>query len=237
MKKPQFNSSYFHEACSWADDKFGLLEASRARYQLAFIASISAVMLLALAIITMLPLKKVQTIAVHHYENGVTTVEAQGNDHPPINKAQVESDIVRYVINRESYDDSSYRAQFELIRLLSDHSVAKEFEKQQTIRNPNAPINTLGTKISRQVHVYSINFIDSKELDNQEPKGKQNHHNLAEVVFSTKDHHKTQQQDKEKQFTALVSWRYTKPPESVEQRWKNFDGFEVTRYTRSQRNV
>ncbi len=68
---------YFHQACTWADDRFGLMEASRNRYQLAFLVSMLVVIVLAISMLVMLPLKSVQTVAVHHYENGVTTVESQ----------------------------------------------------------------------------------------------------------------------------------------------------------------
>ncbi len=237
MSIKKIHQSYFKQACDWADDKFGLLEASRARYQLAFYIAMGTTLSLALALACLAPLKQVQTIAVHHYQNGVTTVEAQSAQDTPANQAQVESDIVRYVINRESYDDSSYRAQFELVQLLSNNSVAKEFETEQTASNPDAPINQLGTRITRSVHVYSINFIDADSLNQKEIKAKQNHHNLAEVVFSVKDHDKAANRDSEKQYTALISWRYIKPSQSIEERWKNFDGFEISRYTKSQRNV
>nr|WP_265185078.1 hypothetical protein [Legionella pneumophila] len=33
----------------------------------------------------------------------------------------------------------------------------------------------------------------------------------------------------------MISWRYTNPPDSPETRWKNWDGFEVTRYSRQTR--
>src|SRR5690606_25195945 len=98
---------YFHEACSWADDKYGLLQASRARYQVAFLISMSLALLLSIAIICLMPLKRVQTVAVHHYENGITTVETESIDESQINRAQIESDIVRYIQHREAYDISS----------------------------------------------------------------------------------------------------------------------------------
>lgn len=234
MKKIQ---SYFHEASHWADERFGLIEASRNRYQAAFLSSLAVSVSLALAIVIMMPLKSVETVAIHHYENGVTTVEAPDLKTMPVNKAQVESDIVRYVINRESYDISSYQPQYELIALLSSDEVFKSYEKTESSSNPDAPINILGTKFNRSVHVYSINFIDKEGLNDTEVKRKQTHHNLAEVVFSVKDHDKSANRDKENHFTALISWRYNNPPASIEARWRNFDGFEVTRYSLAQRNI
>lgn len=204
---------------------------------MAFLIAMSAVVFLAFAMAMLLPLKSVQTVAVHHYDNGVSTVEAQSQKVQATSRAQIESDIVRYVIHRESFDVSSYRTQFELVTLLSANDVAREFEGQQSTRNLQAPINQLGTKVTRSVHVYSINFIDDSELNTKERKTKQQHHNLAEVVFLVKDHDKTSLQDTEQQFSALISWQYVKPSNSIEERWQNFNGFEVTRYTLAQRNI
>lgn len=229
--------SYFKQACSWADDKYGLMATSRKRYQVAFIASLIAVICLCLSILCLMPLKQVQTIAVHHYDNGVTTVAPLSEGIPNMNQAQIESDIVRYIINRESYDSSSYRSQFELVGLLSSDTVTREYEAEQSTRNEQSPINVLGTKVTRSVHIYSINFIDTKAQNENERKSKRNHDNLAEVVFSIKDRDKASNRDSEQQYSAIISWRYTKPSNSIEKRWKNFDGFEVTRFTKSQRNV
>lgn len=229
--------TYFKEACAWADDKYGLIEVSRKRYQVAFIATLMSVMCLCIAIVSLMPLKKVQTIAIHHYDNGVTTVAPLSDGIPVVNQAQIESDIVRYIINRESYDSSSYRSQFELVGLLSSDMVTRDYESEQSSRNEQSPINILGTKVTRSIHVYSINFIDTKSQNKKERNNKRNHDNLAEVVFSIKDHNKASNRESEQQYSALISWRYTKPSNSIEERWKNFDGFEVTRYTKSQRNV
>lgn len=233
----KLDHSYFKQAASWADDNYGLLKASRARYQTAFYLSLGSSLAMALAITLMMPLKTIQTVAVHHYDNGITTVEAESKKTSPINRAQIESDLVRYINNRESYDVSSYRSQYKLIQLLSDTSVAREYESQQSSRNPEAPINHLGTKFTRNVHIYSINFIDDENLNAKERKVKQTHHNLAEVVFAIQDHDKAANRDSEQQFTALISWHYISPSNSIEERWQNFDGFEVTRYTKAQRNI
>lgn len=237
MSSHQNHGHYFKEATGWADDKFGLIEASKTRYQYAFFASLAVAAMLALAIAVMMPLKSIQTVAVHHYENGITTVDTEQFDASPKRRGQVESDIVRYVVNRESYDISSYRSQFELVHLLSNSTVVSEYEAEQKASNQNAPLNLLGTRFTRKVHVYSINFLDSEQLNEKASKKKKNHADVAEVVFSISDYDKQTGREAEKQYSALVSWRYLNPPSNAKERWQNFDGFEVTRYTRVQRNV
>lgn len=229
---------YFDKACSWADDRFGAIEASRNRFRLAFILAMLFCTSLSIAISVMMPLKQLEPIIIHQYANGVTTAERLQQDLPPATQAQVESDLVRYVINRESYDSTSYRAQFELIHLLSASSIAADYEREQRAGNPDSPLSKLGMQSSRQVHVYSVNFIDHENFNDKEQKGKRrNHHDLAEVVFAITDKNKMTGVEEEHHYTALMSWHYTGIPASPNDRWKNWNGFEVTRYSTQQRNV
>lgn len=238
MNKAPLRGDYFKQACEWADDRLGGIEASRNRYRLAFLSTMVLCAALALAISMMMPLKQLEPIMIHHYENGVTVAEHIKKQQPQATQAQIESDLVRYVNFRESYDMSSYRAQFELIHLLSSGSVALEYDKAQRSSNKESPVNQLGTQNSRSVHVYSVNFIDEERLNTQEQKGKKrNHHDLAEVVFSTKDHNKATGAEVEHHFTALIAWNYRGIPSSPDARWNNWNGFEVTRYSVQQRNV
>jgi type IV secretion system protein VirB8 len=170
---------------------------------------------------------------VHHYDNGVTTVEPVTQTNAPINRAQVESDIARYIEHRESYDVSSYRAQFELIHLLSDAQVEKEYVAEQDKANPESQIKILNHHIKREVHIYSINFLDSA-LWNEKDIHK-DHHPLAEVVFSLIDTDKMTGKSTSSHYNAMISWHYTNPPNSPETLWKNWDGFEVTRYSKQTR--
>jgi type IV secretion system protein VirB8 len=173
-------------------------------------------------------------LLVHHYDNGVTTVEA-AHTNTPLNRTQVESDIARYIQFRESYDDSSYRAQFELIHLLSNNTVAKEYVMEHDASNKTSPIKILGNHSKREVRLYSINFLDSL-LANEEDVHK-DHHALAEVVFSLVDTDKLSGKSIATHYNAMISWHYTTPPASPEARWQNWDGFEVIRYSKQPRVV
>jgi type IV secretion system protein VirB8 len=179
--------------------------------------------------------QKLLPLMVHHYDNGVTTVEPINQGSAPINKAQVESDIVRYITNREAYDISSYRAQFDLIGLLSSPAVSAEYIKEQDKNDKDAPINTLGASASRLVHVYSINFLDTA-LFNEKDIDK-DHQNVAEVVFTLTDTDKSGSKVVEHHYSALISWQYVTPTTSPVARWQNWDGFQVIRYNKTIRNV
>jgi type IV secretion system protein VirB8 len=237
LNKSKTNTStdYFKHAKSWSDDVFGAVEQSRNRYKTAFLGSI---LLNSLALIAVVTLSQIQTLVpllVHHYDNGVMTVEPLKNDNAPINKAQIESDIVRYITNRESYDMSSYRSQYSLISMLSGESVLRQFNQEQDKSSKESPINLLGTTGFREVHVYSINFIDT--LMHNEKDIHKDHQNLAEVVLTLADVDKSTGHKTVKHYSAMISWQYTEPSSAPDVRWNNWDGFLVTRYSKQLRNV
>ncbi len=226
---------YFKEARTWADDQFGRESLSRKRYQIAFltamglnIASIAVIGVLANSQ-TLVPMM------VHHYNNGVTTVEPLSQKNAPINRSQIESDLVRYIQHRESYDASSYRAQFNLVHMLSSPQVEKEYSAEQNPSNKTSPIKLFGSVGKREVHIYSINFLDT--VFENEKDIYRDHHNLAEVVFSLTDTDKLTAKTSQSHYSALVSWQHRNPPDSPEDRWQNWDGFEVTRYSKSPRSM
>lgn len=234
MTAKERKADVFSSAKSWAEDRFAMNERSRARYQAAFLGSLSLNVLAIIAVFTLANLHTLVPLIVHHYDNGVTVVEPGHQKEAPVNRAQVESDIVRYVQNRESWDIASYRYQFDLVKLLSSNTVAREYVAIQQARNPNSPVKKLGERFSRKVHVYSVNFLDNV-IKNQKDLHK-NHSNLAEVVFSLTDTDKSTGNAISQTWSALVAWQYVKPSESPEERWNNFDGFMVTSYSIQPRN-
>lgn len=229
-------NQYFKEARSWADDCFGQMEKSRNRYKVAFLSAMgfSAIAIGAVAVLS--SWQTVVPLVVHHYDNGVVTVEQGNESNLPASKAQTESDLVRYVQHRESFDTSSFRSQFNLVSLLSNNQVAGEYHREQARNSKESHVKTLGATVRRETHVYSIHFLDS--LAGNDNDIKKDHQNLAEVIFSIKDIDKDNGRIiQTAHHTALLSWRYIGMPASPEDRWQNFNGFEVTRYTKQARVV
>jgi type IV secretion system protein VirB8 len=227
--------NYFKNARTWADDNFARIEVSRNRYQVAFMIAMFLNICALIAVTVLANLQTLVPMLVHHYDNGIMTIEPLSQTNAPINKTQVESDLVRYITNRESYDLSSYRAQFDLVSLLSNSTVNDEYLREQAKTNKTAPINQLASNSSRSVHIYSINFLDNFIFNDKDlPK---NHQNLVEVVFTLTDTDKSTGKQIAQHFNALISWRYLKPSNAPDIRWQNWDGFQVTRYSKQLRNV
>lgn len=239
MSKPVKKDSYqdyFNRARTWADDNFSQLQQSRNRYQTAFLLAMGLNIAAVFGVAILANMQTLVPLLVHHYDNGIVTVEPLTNKNAPINKAQVESDIAKYITNREAYDSASYRAQFDLIALLSDEKVNKEYLQEQDKNTKEAPINTLSLHASRSVHIYNINFLDTL-IFNQEDLHK-NHQNVAEVAFTITD---TDKNNSSKtaviHYNALISWQYATPSKVPGERWLNWDGFRVIRYSKQMRNV
>lgn len=238
VNKSQSNKAlqtYFKEARRWADDNFARIEVSRNRYQAAFLLAMVLNFFSVGAVAVLANLQTLVPMLVHHYDNGITTIEPLSPANAPLNKTQVESDIVRYISNRESYELSSYRAQFDLVSLLSSASVNDEYLREQDKSNPVAPINTLANQGFRSVHIYSINFLDNLIFNEKDLT--KNHHNVVEVVFTLTDTDKQSGKQTVQHYNALLSWHYLKPSDAPHLRWQNWDGFQITRYSKQLRNV
>lgn len=236
--KPQQKElpDYFQQAKSWADDYYTSMVASRNRYRVAFFSAMGLSILLALSVATLVPTQRLIPMAVTQFADGDVTVTPLTNPHPPMNQAQTESDIVRYLVNRESFSADSYDVQYRLVMLLSSEHVANEYAHEQSVSNPASPINTLGRKATKLVHVESILFLDKADLPHQ-PGEKAPHSNLAQVNFTVTIRQRASGQHKTIPLTALVSWAYQGIPNDPDKLWQNWDGFHITRYQLQQRSV
>lgn len=238
VKKAPKAEDYFASAKSWADDIYIATVASRNRYCTAFYWVSGIASCLALAIVMLVPLQHTEYVIIHQTENGIVWVEPLNQKYAPKIKALAESEIVRYVINRESYNPSSYDEQYSLINLLSDAEVADQYGEEQNVNNKNSPINILSNKSYRTVHIENVVFLDKADLqNNKNKKDKRTHTNLAQVNFTITDHDKLADTKHTTPLIALISWTYRGTPQNPENKWRNWDGFTVTRYSVEQRNI
>ena len=196
--------NYFTQARNWADDIYTTTIISRNRYQMAFFAAMGLVALSMLALIVLIPLQHTELLLVNHYPDGRVLVEPIHQPYAPSNPSQVESELIHYVVNRESFAESS---------------------------------NVLKRDGLRTVHVESVIFIDSVLKNKGKPPSEQAHTNLAEVNFTVSDQSKNSTLIKTHALTVLISWTYRGTPKDPGDRWRNWNGFTVTRYSVEQRNL
>ncbi len=228
--------NYFEKAKSWADDIYTETIASRNRYRTALVASIFLLTGLIVVLIMLIPLEHTTLVIVHHAEDGTVWVEPLHQSYAPRNKAELEGEIVRYISNRESYSASSYHKQYSLVNLMSSSRVAKQYMHSQRYSNKHSYVNRFGNRGIRTVHIDNVIFLDKTSLNRVKHKS-DNHHNLAQVNFVVTNHDKLTGKTTKKALLALVSWAYRGTPADPESKWRNWNGFTVTRYTIEQRNV
>lgn len=237
-KSPQENSNenYFQLATSWADDYYVRMVSSRNRYQIAFLAAIGLCALLTLSIIMLSHTHEYIPLLVHHYDSGAVSVSPASQRGAPENQAEVESDLVRYIVSRESYDPASFGEQYQLVTLLSDASVAHVYQSQQNADDDQAFIHRFSNKSVRSVKIEDVNFLDNEAM-NMNEKHEKNHKNLAEIHFIVTDKNLSSGKESKTPFVAIVAWEYGGIPNDPEVRWMNWNGFTVVSYQRNQRTV
>lgn len=175
-------------------------------------------------------------LLVHHYESGAVSVEPVKQHYAPKSQVEIESELVRYVVNRESYDPASFSESYQLVHVMSDNNVARQYAEDQNAEDKRSFIARFGDKTIRVTHIESVNFLDNEEL-NQTEKGGKHHKNLAEVNFIVTDKDSHGGSTKRTPYVAIISWTHAGIPEDPEIRWMNWDGFVVTSYHVNQRTV
>ena len=237
-KSPQEinNENYFQLATSWADDYYARLASSKHRYQIAFLAAMGLCSLLTVSVMMLSHTHEYIPLLVHHYDSGAVSVSPASQTGAPKNQAEVESDLVRYIISRESYDPASFSEQYQLVTLLSDSMVAHAYQAQQNADDDEALIHRFGSKSIRSVKIEDVNFFDNEDKNVNEKREK-NHKNLAEIHFTVTDKSLSSGKESKTPYIAIVSWSYGGIPNDPEVRWMNWNGFTVTSYQRNQRIV
>jgi len=227
-------SGYFTLARSWADDIYTTTVASRNRYRVAFLCAMGLSIGLSMAVFSLVPLQHIEPLVVHYTRDGDVWVAPTHQPSPPNNQALTESELVRYIQNRESYDPATYDEQYQLISLTSNRIVMHQYQRSQATSNRFSPIKVLGNKGYRTVHVEAVVF-----MDHEQPSRKNNKHhaNLAEINFTITDHKNNGAIIQKIPLTVLVSWAYRGTPRNPSLRWRNWDGFTITHYRVVQRNV
>jgi type IV secretion system protein VirB8 len=219
-------NDYFEQAKSWADDIYIETIASRQRYRIALLSSVLVIFLLSVGLMILLPLEHTQLVMVHHSQDGTVWIEPMNQSQLKIDRPQIESDIVRYIVNRESYSPDAYDYHYTLTHLLSNQVTAKEYQKSQSADNPDSSINHFKNRMIRKVHVDNIIFIKN------DPK-----HPLAQVNFKVIDHNRVTGRTNQHSMLALISWQYQGTPKKPKDRWQNWDGFLVTHYSVEQTHL
>ena len=227
---------YFEFARTWADDCYINLVNSRRHWrQICLYIMLPVNVIFIATIMTLVPLQHLQPLLVNHYDNGLVDIQPIKKSQLTIDKVMIQSEIARYVTNRESYSATSFDTRYQLVNMLSNKKVARQYRQFQNINNTQSPIALLKNNGYRIVHIQSIVLLDRQQSNNRIHQRR--HRNLAQVNFIAKDHNNLTGKIHITPFTALISWCHRGIPKDPSVRWLNWNGFNVTYYEVQKRNT
>lgn len=180
------------------------------------------ILMLLLLICCLVPNQRVVPLMVNHYQDG--RVDVVPLKSVKVSAGMINSDLVRYVVNRESFDKHAYASQYRLVALLSSPQVMRAFQHQQSQHSKASPVSLMRHGIYRTVFVDSVVLLDAKK-------------HLAQVNYVMTDHDPKHDKAHSQAMTALIRWHYGNVSPHSLYRWQNWNGFEVDYYQREQRHA
>lgn len=211
---------YYAQSASWAQEQNDALRASRRVAW--FVAGGASIIALALAVALMLltPLKTIvpYTLLVDRqtgYVQSLSPIEA--NRIQP-DSALTQSFLVQYVIAREGFDRATIQSDYRKVALWSADTARSSYMSEIQVSNPDSPLTRLQPGTTIQTRVRSVS-----------PLGK----DTALVRYETVQQGRNANAQAPRGWVAVISYRFSNAPMSVEDRFINPLGFQVTRYRRN----
>jgi type IV secretion system protein VirB8 len=183
------------------------------------------------------PLKSWEPIIVQkNTQTGEVFVDDIHNHYLPETSSEVQSDLVRYVVARETFSLSDNHARSRQVLYASSPPIAKGYNDLQDGNNPKSPFNLYGSKGFRTVKVEDVVFLDNASSALEKKKQQQEKiPTLAKVDFTTTE--SSGQMTVEKNWVVTIRFQYLGIPDEKEAAWLNWNGFTVTDYRVDQRNI
>jgi type IV secretion system protein VirB8 len=212
-------ASYFNRAKSWAVDEQASLRTMLSQTRFFAGGAVLIAVLEAFALMLLTPLKSVRPIPVlvDRQTGYVEVLREDGRRELRADTALTESLLAQYVIARESFDITDIAANYRKVALWSGDAARRDYLTTMPAANPNSPFR-----------LYPRSTIVDARIKSISPIGP----DVALVRFETR------RQDQDGRATALHAWaavvayRFTDAPMSVDDRLVNPLGFQVVRYRR-----
>ena len=208
---------YYANAGSWADERTRSVYASRKVAWIVAMVATAIALLLAIAIIFMLPLKTVvpHTLLVDKQTGFVQAIDPSQPQKIAASKALTQSFLVQYVQAREGFDISTVQGQFKKVALWSSGTVKSRYVNMMQAANPESPLTRFPRSTVIDVTVRSVSQLSD---------------NSALVRFSSIRRDQGGSEQPAENWMAVIQYRYSSAPMTVEDRYVNPLGFEVTDY-------
>jgi type IV secretion system protein VirB8 len=208
---------YYAQAGSWADERTQSIYASRKVAWIVAMVATAIALLLAIAILFLLPLKTVvpHTVLVDKQTGFVQALDPAAPQKITPNKALTQSFLVQYVEAREGFDISTVQGQFRKVALWTGGQAKSRYVNMMQATNPESPLAQLPRNTIIDVQVRSVSQISD---------------NSALVRFASIRRDQGGIEQPAQNWVAVVRYRYSNAPMMVEDRYVNPLGFEVTDY-------
>jgi type IV secretion system protein VirB8 len=219
IKSRTARQRYYEEAASWSADVHGALRASRRIAWIIAAAAVLVAVLEALALAALAPLKTVVPLAIT-VDRQTGYVQAETTLKPGAmsdNLAVTQSNLVRYVTARESFDATDLRENYRQIMLWSGGEARVQYSNLMRKSAPDSPLNLYPATSQVSVNVESVSLLTPT---------------TALVRFSTTRQDAGGGVQAPRFWAASIAFRYAEGPMSMGDRFINPLGFQVTRYRR-----
>lgn len=212
--------AYYREAGSWAEDQQTALRASRRTAWIVASIAVAVAVMLALALMLLTPLKTVEpyTLLVDRQTGFVQALRPLDAQQVSGNTALTQSFLVQYVIARESFDISAVQANYRKVSLWSQGDARSAYIASVQASNPDSPLARLPRTSLIETRVKSVSPLGT---------------NAALVRFDTVRRDAGGRTEAPRAWVSVIRYRYSGEPMSLEDRFVNPLGFEVTRYQRN----
>lgn len=212
--------AYYREAGSWAEDRQAALRVSRRTAWIVAGAAAAIAVLEALALLVLTPLKTIEpyTLLVDKQTGFVQALKPLDAQFVSPNTALTQSFLVQYVIARESFDISAMQANYRKVSLWSEGDARNAYVSGIQASNPESPLVRLPRTSVVETRVKSISSLGG---------------NAALVRFETVRRDAGAAPRPAQAWLAVIRYRYSGEPLSLEDRFVNPLGFEVNHYQRS----
>ena len=201
---------------NWYKDRYQTLAVQRKLLAFFTLASLIITLITVVVIAQLTPLKTVEPFVIQvDQKTGITqVVDPIKAKELTTNEAVNNFFIVQYIRAREGYEANNVRYNYDGVRIMSAGKLYENFIAQVDPNNPLSPIAQLGTSGARSIRFKSISYINP---------------NLAQARIVVEE--KLEQGNlTQKHKIILIGFDYVQIPLSMEERFINPLGFQVTDY-------
>ena len=210
---------YYAAARSWADGQTSVsARETRIAWRVAAGAAVVA-LLLALAIVFLVPLKSVQpyVLTVDRQTGAVEPATTLQDGKLNQNEAVIQAQLAGYAMARETFDATDLAQQYRRVQIMSSRPVAAAYVAEMAANNPASPLNSLNRGDTVAIKIRSVSLIGDA---------------AALVRFTATRTAIGAGVGQSANYVSAISFGFNGRPLSAADRYDNPLGFQVTRYRR-----